>query len=75
MNKPRITYFHTYVALTANAHSFADGDFYRVVAKAERCPGCGRTTEVRRILFRDNGEHIATLVFCPLCAAKSLNKN
>lgn len=75
MNEPRIHYFHTYEALAANAHSFAAGDYYRVEARAEPCPGCGKPTEVRRVTFRDNGEHVCTLVYCPLCAAQSLNKN
>lgn len=75
MKEPGTYYFHTYVALTANAHSYADGDFYRVQAKAEPCPGCGRQTEIRRVTFRDNGEHVCTLVYCPICAAKAMNQN
>lgn len=75
MNKPRIHYFYTYEAVTANAHSFATGDYYRVEAIAEPCPGCGRQTEIRRVTFRDNGEHVCTLVYCPLCAANKMSQN
>lgn len=63
MKWPRIYYyFRTYETMTANAYSFATGDYYRVEAKAEPCPGCGRLTEIRRITFRQNEEHLCTLV-------------
>ena len=75
MTEPIIQYFSEYPEMTDEAQSYADGDYYRVEAKAEPCPGCGRQTETRRVTFRDNGEHVCTLVYCPICAAKAMNQN
>lgn len=75
MNDPRIYYFHTYEAMSANAYLFATEDYYRVEAEAEPCPGCGKQTEIRRVTYRENGKHLCTFVFCPYCASKALTKN
>lgn len=75
MKSDIMQYFSEYPEMTDEARSYSEGDFYHVGARAEPCPGCGKLTEVRRVVFRDNGEHVCTLVYCPLCAAKTFNRN
>lgn len=75
MKNAKIQFYPTPAAIAADAHSFAAGYVYRVVAVTMPCPGCGVPTECRQISFRDNGEPVCTLVLCTDCYEETQKAN